>query len=281
MTGLSIGFLHPGTIGVTLAETAQNSGHSAFWVSEGRSQATRTRAETRHLTDAETLGALCATCQVIVSICPPNAAEDVAAGVLAHGFRGLYLDANAISPARTLRIAEMMANAGATFVDGSIIGGPAREAGKTWLYLAGAQAASVQRCFSAGPLETAVVSEVTGRAAALKMCFAAYTKGTTALMAAILATAEATGVREALEAQWSRGDGSFPEQVHHRVCAATGKAWRFEGEMDEIATTFRDAGMPDGFHKAAADVYARLASFKRAASTPSLAEVLEALLGTS
>ena len=73
------------------------------------------------------------------------------------------------------------------FVDGGIVGGPAWEPGKTWLYLSGERAADVQPYFSAGPLETEVVGDVVGVASALKMCYASYTKGTTALLSTILA----------------------------------------------------------------------------------------------
>ena len=115
-------------------------------------------------------------------------------------------------------------------------------------------------------------------ASALKMCFAAYTKGTTALLAAILATAESLGVREALFEQWNRDGSDFAGQTTQRVRRVTAKAWRFAGEMEEIATTFREAGMSGDFHAAAADIYRRLASFKGATTTPSLEDVLDALL---
>jgi len=201
----------------------------------------------------------------------------VAAQVRACAFRGLYLDANAISPQRTLRIGRAMEEAGVAFVDGSIIGGPAWEPGRTWLYLAGREAGRAADCFSAGPLETCIIGEEIGRAAALKMCFAAYTKGSTALLCAILATAEELGVRPELEAQWSRGGSDFARQTQERVRRVTAKAWRFAGEMEEISATFEQAGLPGEFHAAAADVYRRIAHFK-SAETPALDEVLAALV---
>ena len=110
------------------------------------------------------------------------------------------------------------------------------------------------------------------------MCYAAYTKGTTALLCAILGAAERLGVREELQHQWAHDDAGFPDQVAQRVQRVTAKAWRFAGEMDEIAATFQEAGLPGGFHQAAADVYRRMARFKDAPATPDLAEVLAALL---
>jgi len=266
-------------MGVSVAASAVASGRKVLWASEGRSSATRERAEKAGLVDAGTLDAICGSCSVILSVCPPHAAEDVAQDVIDRGFTGLYLDANAISPERTLRIGERVDGAGATFVDGGIIGGPAWEPG-TWLYLSGPQdaAAQVAECFIGGLLETAIVGEEPGKASALKMCYAAYTKGTSALLSAILATAEALGVREDLETQWSREDPEFAERAHRRTRRVTAKAWRFVGEMDEIAATFRSTGLPGGFHEAAAEIYRRMTGLEKTDTMPPLEQVLRTLL---
>ena len=277
MAGLEVGILHPGEMGISLAASAQNTGHTVHWASEGRSRRTHARAAEFDLLDAETLARLCEVCSVITCVCPPHAAEEVATQVLAHSFTGLYVDANAISPQRAVRIGEAMAKAGARFVDGGIIGGPAWEPGSTRLYLSGRNAAVAASCFSAGPLEPRVIEGPIGKASALKMCFAAYTKGTTALLCSILAAAEKLGVREELAGQWSRNGSDFAEQASHRVRRVTAKAWRFVGEMEEISTTFAEAGVPGDFHVAAAEVYRRIAHFKGVPATPSLDEVLGAL----
>lgn len=273
-----IGILHPGAMGVSVAASAQNTGYMVYWASEGRSSQTHERANKINLLDVHSVAKLCNECSVILSVCPPHAAEDVAKEVLNYGFKGVYLDANAISPQRATRIGQIMSEAGVEFVDGGIIGGPAWTPGRTWLYLSGKEAQRVASCFSAGPLETAVIGDSAGKASALKMCYAAYTKGTTALLSAILAVAEALDVREELATQWSRGGSDFTEQTNRRVRGVTAKAWRFAGEMEEIAATFEGAGMPGGFHAAAADVYRRIAGFKDAQEVPSLPDVLTALL---
>jgi 3-hydroxyisobutyrate dehydrogenase-like beta-hydroxyacid dehydrogenase len=278
MAERKIGILHPGNMGISIAASMQNSGNAVYWASEGRSAQTRERAEKFNLLDARTLAELCATCSVIVCVCPPHAAEVVANQTLAHGYQGLYLDANAVSPQRAQRIAQAVETAGATFVDGGIIGGPAWKPGSTWLYLSGREAETAASCFSSGPLETSVIGGEIGRASALKMCFAAYTKGSTALLCAILAAAESLGVRDDLEHQWSRGGSDFAEQAAKRVTGVTEKAWRFAGEMEEISATFTEAGVPGGFHAAAATLYKRIAHFKDAESTPALESVLAALV---
>ncbi len=278
MSPQRIGLIHPGAMGISLAASAQNSGAEVYWASAGRSDASRSRATTYALHDAYTVDELCAICPLIISICPPHAAESVAQQVIATGFQGLYLDANAIAPQRAIALGQQLSDAGIAFVDGGIIGGPAWKPKSTWLYLSGPRASKVAACFAAGPLETQVLDDTIGTASALKMSYAAYSKGTTALLCAILATAEQLHVREALELQWERDQAGFASETNERVRNVTAKAWRFVGEMDEIAATFRAAGLPGEFHQAAAEVYRRMSNFKGAAQTPELSAVLAALL---
>jgi 3-hydroxyisobutyrate dehydrogenase-like beta-hydroxyacid dehydrogenase len=272
-----IGILHPGEMGVSVAASAIHSGHEVYWVAEGRSELTRLRAEKNHLLEAGSVEQLCNTVEIILSVCPPHAAEAVARAVIAHGFRGYFLDANAISPQRAIKIGQLMESSGIHFVDGGIIGGPAWTPNETWLYLSGRDAQTVADCFSSGPLETKIISGEIGKASALKMCYAAYSKGTTALLAAILATAESLGVREELYQQWDMDDPKFTEQVNRRVTRVTAKAWRFEGEMHEIASTFQEAELPGGFHESAAEIYRRMGPARGEAEALSLNEILDAL----
>ena len=274
----NVGIIHPGIMGIYVAATIQNSGRSVYWASEERSHHTRERAEKHSLYDAKTLARLCESCSVIVSVCPPHAAEEVAEKVVAQSFQGIYLDANAITPKKAIRIEQVMKDAGITFVDGGIVGGPSPDPGKTWLYLSSDQAEEMVPLFSGGPLTPCVIGNNAGKASALKMCYAAYTKGTTALLAAILATAEGLNVRGELETQWSRDWENFGEESKQRVQRVTAKAWRFVGEMKEIAETFREVGVPGEFHAAAETIYQRIAHFKDAPSLPPIEEVLDAMI---
>jgi 3-hydroxyisobutyrate dehydrogenase-like beta-hydroxyacid dehydrogenase len=274
---MKIGILHPGEMGISIAASAKNSGCEVYWVSEGRRQPTGERAAQFGLKDARTLTQLSAECPIIMSVCPPHAAESLANDVVAAGFTGVYVDANAIAPQRTIKIGETMSRRGVTFVDGGIIGFPAWRPGTTCLYLAGPRADEVAACFSAGPLDTRVMGATIGKASALKMCYAANTKGTVALLAAIVGAAETLGVREELFAQWKHDDAALPEQVQKRIQANTSKAWRFVAEMEEISRTFSEAGVPGEFHAAAANIYQRLARFKDAGTPPTLEDILNAL----
>jgi 3-hydroxyisobutyrate dehydrogenase-like beta-hydroxyacid dehydrogenase len=255
---IKIGILHPGEMGISIAASAINSGHLVHWVSTGRSEKTRIRAAKQDLMEMQSLTELCQACEMIISICPPHASEDVARSVIAEGFKGTYLDANAISPKRAKTLGGIMEENKIHFIDGSIIGGPAWKPGETILYVCGNNAEVIRNCFQNGPLEARIIGSEVGKASALKMCYAAYTKGATALLTSILATAEALGVRDQLYQEWDTDDPGFSEQVNSRVLRSTAKAWRFAGEMEEIAATFEGAGLPDGFHRAAVEIFQRM-----------------------
>lgn len=273
------GILHPGAMGAAVATTMQNGGYEVIWAGNGRSSLTQQRASVAQLTDIQTVTAMCQRADVIVSVCPPHAAEAVAEQVIDDGFTGLYIDANAISPQKAQRIGHKLSDANIAFVDGGIIGGPPVEQGQTWLHLSGERAEEAAQLFAAGPLETSVVGSEIGRASALKMCFAAQTKGGLALLALVLAAAEALDVRDALEAQWNRYRPNSTLESQQRVTrVAHNKAWRFVGEMEEMVETFGAVGLPDGFHAAAAEIYGRIASFKETDSEPTIDAVLSALL---
>jgi 3-hydroxyisobutyrate dehydrogenase-like beta-hydroxyacid dehydrogenase len=273
-----IGFLHPGAMGVSLAVTAKNTGHTAYWVSEGRSSDTYERAAKNGLIETQTVQELCDRCSVIICVCPPHAATAVAEQVLATSFKGLYADVNAISPQRAKRIGQLMRDASVEFVDGGIIGGPAWKPGTTWLYLSGRAAFQISACFADGPLATEIIGDDIGKASALKMCFAANSKGTVALLCAIVAAAEKMGVRKELEKQWSRNGSEYAQNALSNISSVTAKAWRFSGEMEEIASTLEAVGLPGGFHLAACDIYTRISRFKDADMIPPVEEVLDALL---
>ena len=266
-----IGLLHPGEMGSVAAATLANSGNEVYWASENRSAKTRTRAAALKLHDAVSLPRLCEKCETIVSVCPPEFADHVADEVLATKFRGLYVDANAISPDRARRMATRMRARGIAFVDGGIVGLASMTHGKTWIYLSGEAASQAASFFASGPMQPEIMRGDVGQASALKMCFAAYSKGLTALLTAILATAEYQGVRAELEQQWNRMPGS-PTDAIQKIPISAPKAWRFVPEMHEIAATFESSGVSPAFLQAAAEVYSLLAHFKNAA--PTLQEIL-------
>jgi len=247
----TVGLLHPGEMGTALAVALRGRKHEVLWASSGRSDATRTRAEAAGITDVGSAAALAERSDVILSVCPPHAAPEVARST--HGARGLFVDANAIAPETTRAIAAEQGTS--RFVDGGIIGPPPLGSATTRLYLSGESADTVAELFDQTQVDARVVSSSIGDASALKMVYAAWTKGTAALLLAINAVASAEEVAEPLLEEWRLSLPELPERLARARRSADAKGWRWVGEMEEIAATFAAAGLPDGFHRAAADVF--------------------------
>lgn len=273
----TLGILHPGAMGSSVGAAARARGARVLWCPSGRSLETRRRAEDDGL-EPTSFSELVAACDVIASVCPPDAAKGVARSVAQQGYRGLYLDANAVSRDTALHIADIITSAGGSYVDGGIIGAPARAGRTTLLCLSGERAAEVAALFRGSPLEPQIVGPSAGQASALKMAFAAWTKGSTALLIAVRALAEAEGMTQALLEAWQRFSPELVARSEEAAVGAAPKAWRWSGEMREISRSFEAAGLPSHFHEGAAQLYERLERFKTEA--PSLPAVIRDLLDT-
>lgn len=273
MPKATLGLLHPGEMGGTVGAAAKAAGARVVWASEGRSAASRSRASAYGLEDVGSIDSVAATADFIISVCPPHSALEVARSVAARHFAGVYIDANAVSPSKARDIGRVIENAGGTFVDGGIIGPPAENPGTTRLYLSGREAARVAELFHGSVLEAIQMHGPEGAASALKMAFSSWTKGSAALLMALRSFAITEGIDEDLIAEWRRSMPDLPARSEQTVNMNARKAWRFVGEMDELADTFEAAGFPTGFPLAAKEIYQRLDRYKDAPSPPSLAEL--------
>jgi len=245
----SVAVLHPGRMGAAVGAVLVGAGSDVRWLPAGRGAGTRRRAEQARLTAAHDL----AGCDVVLSICPPAAAVDTARSVA--GFGGLYVDANAISPATAAQVRDVVESAGASYVDGGIIGGPPTEPG-TRLYLSGTRAGEVAALFEGTVLDARVV-EGDWAASALKMVYAAWTKISAALVLGIEQTARRHGVATSLHEEWELSGLDLADRLTSAERAGRSKGWRWVDEMRQIAATFDAAGQPDGFGAAAAAVFDR------------------------
>jgi len=278
----TIALLHPGNMGSTIGACAATSGARVLWASAQRSAASRARAQQAGLIDAESLAAAVAQSDIVLSVCPPEFATEVATEVAAQKFKGIYVDANAVSRATAEEIGKIVTNAGASFVDGGIIGSPVKKAGTTRLYLSGTKAEEIAQLFAASMLDARSIGAIPGEASALKVVYAAWTKGTDALILAIRALATHEGVDNALLEEWKTSQPALENKCVRAAAVAAPKMWRYVGEMREIAAAFESAGLPGGFHSAAAEISERLANFKdQTEPGPTLAAVLEQLLRAS
>jgi 3-hydroxyisobutyrate dehydrogenase-like beta-hydroxyacid dehydrogenase len=273
----TLGLLHPGDMGTSVGAAARSQGARVVWAREGRSSATARRAEAACFEALPDLAALVRASDVIISVCPPHGAEDLANDVIAAGFKGLYVDANAIRPERARRISEMVMAAGGRFVDGGIVGVMPKAPGETRFYLSGPDASEVAALFQGSLQEPVVISNQPGAASALKMAYAAWNKGAIALRLAVTALAHAEGVDEAFAAEWAKSQPGLMDKTRSDGPRVSAKAWRWVGEMEEIAATFEANGLPGGFHEAAGQVYEGMARFKDG-PRPSFDEVMAAIL---
>jgi 3-hydroxyisobutyrate dehydrogenase-like beta-hydroxyacid dehydrogenase len=194
---------------------------------------------------------------VVLSICPPHAALDVAREVARARFGGVFVDANAVSPATAREAGAIVRGGSATFVDGGIIGPPPVTSGHTRLYLSGEHAGPIVSLFAGTLVDARIVSADPGAASAVKMSYAAWTKGTAAMLLTIRALARAEGVEDTLLAEWALSQPSLPDRSEQAARSAAAKGWRWIAEMEEIAATMTADGLPSGFHQAAADIYRR------------------------
>ena len=256
-----ITILHPGEMGTSVAVAAISSGHRVLWVSEGRSEETKQRALFLKLKDVEMLTAIHES-DIIFSICPPHAAFQMANTVAETGFKGLYVDANAGSPEKKLLINELLKSKNIDFVDGGIIGPPANSEGSTRLYVSGERCKEVAAIFTDGFLGVQPLEGGIGKAAALKIAYAAWTKGSSALILAVRAMARNSGVEEDLLYEWGLSQPNAEALTSLSATLNSPKAWRFVSEMEEISKTFAANGVPNSFWDAAAEVYDRLKDFK-------------------
>jgi 3-hydroxyisobutyrate dehydrogenase-like beta-hydroxyacid dehydrogenase len=251
MARVSVGLLHPGEMGAALGNALRQRGHDVLWASTGRSEATAGRAAAAGLRDTGSVEELARECVIVLSVCPPHAAAEVARS--ARGFEGVYVDANAIAPATTRRLGADFLR----FVDGGIVGPPPRANETTRLYLAGPDSGEVARLFAGTAVDARILSDAIGDASALKMAYASWTKGAAALLLAVREVARAEGVEEDLLQEWRTSLPALEGESERAARSAAAKGWRWIAEMEEIASTFADAGQPDGFHRAAAEIYRR------------------------
>ncbi len=248
---MRIGLLHPGEMGAAFGAVLAGRGHEVLWCSAGRRPETRRRAFEAGLEDAGTLTELAARSELILSICPPHAALGLARELA--DFPGIFVDANAISPATAAAIEQTVHRS----VDGSIIGSPPTQPGLARLYLAGADADRVAELFADSNVDARVLAGGVGAASALKMSYAAWTKGSAALLLAARDAARHADVEHELLELWRSSHPGLADRSAAAHRSATEKGWRWVGEMEEIADFFAASELPDGFHRAAADIYRR------------------------
>ncbi|MEU7088038.1 DUF1932 domain-containing protein [Streptomyces achromogenes] len=253
----TVGLLHPGSMGAAVAACAATNAAEVLWCEAGRSATSAARAAQFGLTPVVTLAELLDRSDIVISLCPPAAAEDLAHGVARHSFAGTYVEANAISPERAKRIAGLLGPAAAV-VDGAVVGSPPVHGKTPTLYLSGPTAATitVEEVFAGTAVRTKVLGTKVGQASALKLSYTAFQKASRALAALATGMARQYDVdQELLEVAARRSTSYLGEPEYIAKVAA--RAWRWGPELEEAADTLAAAGLPPEMLRAAASTLAR------------------------
>lgn len=254
-TDVTVGLLHPGRMGAAIGAQLRAADVPVLWCPENRSQDTADRASASGLDAVESLDDLLKRSEIVLCVCPPAAAEDIAGLVASHRYQGLYVEANAISIQRVTRIADRIVSGGARVVDACIFGPPPPSESTTRLYLSGQKpdVARVVRLFAGTQVNANPLEGDTGKASALKLTLSAYQKVSRALAAVAYALADYHGLREEMlvESQHFRRSAMTDPQYLPSVAA---RAWRWEPEMAEVAEMLEAAGLPAEFARAAETV---------------------------
>jgi 3-hydroxyisobutyrate dehydrogenase-like beta-hydroxyacid dehydrogenase len=261
------GIVSAGAMGSAVGGALRAGGAEVVTTLAGRSERTARLAREAGLETLPDLDAVVSACGVVLSIAPPDQAETIAADLAAAadrtGTTPLVADLNAVSPATARRLEAVLAGAGLDLVDGSISGPPPTNPGTTRIYLSGPRAAEIEALPFAGVDPIRVGDEV-GTASAVKMCTASVYKGSVALLAHALLTARANGVLAyVLDDLGEPADGAAL-----RVARSATKAYRYVGEMREIAATQAAAGLTPALFEAMAEVYEALSRSELAQGAP-------------
>jgi 3-hydroxyisobutyrate dehydrogenase-like beta-hydroxyacid dehydrogenase len=251
----------PGDMGSAVGRALRENGFDVISCLEGRSERTRSLAAAAGIADGGSMADVVRRADLILSIMVPSEAETLARHV-AHAIRETgadvaFADCNAISPESTKRVGRIIEEAGGKFIDAGIIGGPPRGGAPPRFYASGPHEAILGELDGRGIAVPLMGGEV-GRASAIKMCFASITKGTNALYTAAMVAAESLGVYDDLLAEMSAGQADTVRKME-RVSTLSDRAFRWIGEMEEIAATFADAGVTPKIHEGAAETFRMIA----------------------
>jgi 3-hydroxyisobutyrate dehydrogenase-like beta-hydroxyacid dehydrogenase len=267
----NVGVVSPGDMGQAVAGRLKEYGYAIYTALQGRSARTRGLAAKAGIDDCGSMNELVARCDMVWSILNPAAAVDkareAAAAMQATGRPITYVDCNAIAPQTVGEIDRIVTAAGGTFIDAGIVGPPPRGAAKTRIYVSGREAAKLT-AITNDHLLIRVVSERVGDASALKMCYAAVTKGSVALGVELLVAARKLGVAEPLEREFGESLGDIYEWLLARMVSMPPKAYRWVPEMNEISKTFEGVGMTPRLMAGAADMFEAIAATELGRESP-------------
>lgn len=260
--GLTVAIVAPGSMGAAVGRRLTNNGVAVLTVLDGRSPASRRRADAAGMIPASYEEI--ASADFILSIVPPADAEALA--MLMRDFiaavpqKPIYVDCNAVNVETTQRIGNVIAEAGAAYIDGSIIGWPPRPGyGGPTFYLSGEAAPDAMPLDHHG-LKINILDAPVGAASALKMFYGGITKGLTALAAAMVLGAMKAGAGDALFAELAESQPHLLERFELTLPDMFPKAYRWVAEMREISGLLAEDEASHMIYEGIAKLYERIAA---------------------
>ncbi|MHA1163960.1 MAG: DUF1932 domain-containing protein [Alphaproteobacteria bacterium] len=270
MPSTTLAVLMPGDMGHAVGQALREHGHRVLTCLEGRSARTRALSQAAGLEDAGDLKSLVSGADMILSILPPASAlpqaEDVARAMGQANSTPVYVDCNAISPMLSAKVGGVIEDAGAAYIDAGIIGPAPGKGTPPRFYVSGVDTAPMEALHDKG-FEVLALEGGVGAASGIKMCYAALTKGKWTLQTAVLLAAEQLGLSDVLTEEFAYSQQGELKAMRQRVPRLPADSQRWIGEMEEIAATFRDAGVPPGFHEGAAEIFRLLSKTPFASET--------------
>ena len=268
----AVGILRPGDMGHAIGAVLRQHGLRVLTNLQGRSARTAKLAAQAGITNVADDHTLVREADILLSIMVPSqasaCAERVAAAVRATHTTLLFADCNAIAPRTVQSIERLVTASGADVVDVGIIGPPPQNGSVgTRLYASGPHAQQLTILNEYG-LSVHVSGPHIGQASGLKMCYAALTKGLTALASEALTAGKALGLTDALTRELLSSQGMLFQWFERQIPRMPPKAFRWVGEMEEIALTFADLGLPPQILEGAAAMYRFVEQTELGTETP-------------
>jgi len=257
----TIAILSIGQMGLGIAQLLIAHNYRVITNVSDRSAATQARARSSSLHLVTSDEELVSMADYVLSIVPPRDALATAHRIEA-AYRNAnltkqlyYLDLNAISPQTAKRLhASFTATTPAIhFIDGGIIGNPpspspSDPSGSGWkrpgIPLSGPVLSSAlpSGAHLASVLNTRYLDSTIGSASGLKCCFAALSKGFTALALQSYTTAASLNVLQPLQEYLDAYNPGARQKAERSIVGCTGKAYRWVGEMNQIGECFAGEG---------------------------------------
>lgn len=254
----TVAILSPGDMGHAVGQLLREHELKVVTCLTGRSGRTRALSEQAGIVDVPNFEQMVEQSDIVLSITvsesAPGVAQLVADAARSTGKDLLFAECNAIAPQVAREIEPVITDSGARFVDASIIGGPPRNGSSPRFYTSGPRASELEQLRDFG-LDVRNIGPNTGQASGIKMCYAAMTKGSSALYAQLLMAAELMGLSGHLKAEFQDGQGAVYQRMEQGLPGVPAKSRRWVSEMEEIQATFSGLGMTPHLFQGVADMY--------------------------